>query len=444
MARILIVDDEPKMTSLLCGHLEDGGHAVTTTTKPAEALELLDKHAFDVVVTDLSMPQISGMTVLERALEKTGTDVIMMTAYGSVETAVDAMKKGAADYLVKPFSLDELTLVIDRLVQKQKLSALSGHYAEIEKARLTKELIGTSPAAQKLRQMISQVAPTDTTVLLTGKSGTGKELAARLVHTLSPRKNNPFIAVNCAAIAETLLESELFGHERGAFTGAVARKRGRFELAENGTIFLDEIGEMSPAMQSKLLRVIEERELVRVGGVDSTGINVRLVAATNRNLKEAISTGAFREDLYFRLHVFPVAMPTLAERGEDVLLLAEHFLAGMQYRHGQLDQDVKTLLLQYDWPGNIRELQNVLERAMILAGGEKLTTGDFALEIDDAPISGGSTVGAPEPGGLEATERNLILAAIEKAGGNKTEAARILGISRRRLYSRMKIHGLPQ
>ena len=444
MARILVVDDEPKMTSLLCGHLEDAGHNVSTTTKPAEALDLLEKHAFDIVITDLSMPQISGMTVLERALEKTGTDVIMMTAYGSIESAVGAMKKGAADYLLKPFSLDELALIIDRLLQKQKLAALSGHYAAMEKDRSARELIGSSPAAQKVRQMIAQVAPTDTTVLLTGKSGTGKELAARLVHDLSPRKSNPFIAVNCAAIAETLLESELFGHERGAFTGAVARKRGRFELADNGTIFLDEIGDMSPAMQSKLLRVIEERKLVRVGGVDSIGINVRLVAATNRNLKEAISSGAFREDLYFRLNVFPIAMPTLAERGEDLIDLANHFLAGMQYRHRKLDKEVRSLLLRYDWPGNIRELRNVLERATILAAGEKLTVEDFALETDDAPISDGSMSGAPAPGGLEETERSLILAALGKAGGNKTEAARILGISRRRLYSRMKIHGLPQ
>ncbi len=444
MARILIVDDEPKMTSLLCGHLEDAGHAVTTTTKPSEALELLEKHAFDIVVTDLSMPQISGMTVLEKALEKTGTDVIMMTAYGSVETAVDAMKKGAAEYLLKPFSLDELTLVVDRLVQKQKLTALSGHYAAMEKDRSANELIGSSAAAQRLRQMIAQVAPTDTTVLLTGKSGTGKELAARLVHELSPRKNNPFIAVNCAAIAETLLESELFGHERGAFTGAVARKRGRFELAESGTIFLDEIGEMSPGMQSKLLRVIEERKLVRVGGVDAIGINVRLIAATNRNLKEAISSGGFREDLYFRLNVFPIPMPTLAERGEDLLELADHFLASLQYRHGKLDDDVRSLLLRYDWPGNIRELRNVLERATILATGEKLTIDDFALETDDAPISVGSTDDAPSAGGLEETERHLIHRALEKTGGNKTEAARILGITRRRLYSRMKVHGLPQ
>lgn len=442
MARILVVDDEPKMTSLLCGHLEDAGYTVTTTTKPTEALSLLEKHAFDIVLTDLSMPQISGMAVLEKALERTGTDVIMMTAYGSVESAVDAMKKGAADYLLKPFSLEELSLSIERLLQKQKLADLSGHYVAMEKERSAKELIGSSTAAQKLRQLIAQVAPTDTTVLLTGKSGTGKELAARMVHDLSPRKNNQFIAVNCAAIAETLLESELFGHERGAFTGAVARKRGRFELAESGTIFLDEIGEMSPGMQSKLLRVIEERKLVRVGGVDSIAVNVRIIAATNRNLKEAIGAGVFREDLYFRLNVFPIAMPTLAERADDVPELAEYFLRTLRYTHGPLDPEIRTMLMQYDWPGNIRELRNVLERGMILASGERLTISDFSLDSDDAPI--GSTAGAPASGGLEATERGMILSALEKASGNKTVAARILGISRRRLYSRMKIHGLPQ
>jgi two-component system NtrC family response regulator len=441
MARILVVDDEPKMTSLLCGHLEDAGYTVTTTTRPTEALSLLEKHSFDIVVTDLSMPQISGMTVLEKALERTGTDVIMMTAYGSVESAVDAMKKGAADYLLKPFSLDELSLIIERLLQKQKLADLSGHYAAIVKDGSAKELIGSSSAAQKLRQLIAQVAPTDTTVLLTGKSGTGKELAARMVHDLSPRRNNEFIAVNCAAIAETLLESELFGHERGAFTGAVARKRGRFELADGGTIFLDEIGEMSPGMQSKLLRVIEERKLVRVGGVDSIGVNVRIVAATNRNLKEALAAGAFREDLFFRLNVFPIPMPTLAERADDVPELAEYFLRTLRYAHSPLDPEIRAMLMHYDWPGNIRELRNVLERAMILAAGERLTVSDFSLETDDAPI--GSTDHAPAFGELEATERGLILSALDKAGGNKTEAARILGISRRRLYSRMKIHGLP-
>ncbi len=441
MARILVVDDEPKMTSLICGHLEDTGHQVTTTTKPAEALSLLEKHSFDIVITDLSMPEINGMVVLEKALEKTGTDVIMMTAFGTVETAVSAMKKGASDYLLKPFSLDELSIVIKKLVDRQKLASLVGHYREKEEAAGL-GLIGSSPATQQIKKLIQQVAPTDATVLLTGKSGTGKELAARMIHALSSRSRNPFIAVNCAAITETLLESELFGHEKGAFTGAAARKRGRFELAEAGTIFLDEIGEMSAGMQSKLLRVIEERQLVRVGGVDTVAVNVRIVAATNRNLKEEIKQGGFREDLYFRLNVFPIPMPTLAEREHDVIELAEHFLKGQGFPHWRLDLPVRELLLSYDWPGNIRELRNVLERGIILSGGEPLAPEDFALDLDNAPLLEASAGNRSADTGLEATEKEMILAALEKAGGNKTDAARLLKITRRRLYSRMKIHGL--
>jgi two-component system NtrC family response regulator len=442
MARILVVDDEPKMTSLVCGELEDAGHAVTTATKPADALDLIEIHSFDVVVTDLSMPEISGMAVLAKALEKPGTDVIIMTAYGTVESAVSAMKKGAADYLLKPFSLDELRLIVDKLVDRQRLASLNKHYEETERGRLADHFIGSSPAAERIKKIVAQVAPTETTVLLTGKSGTGKELAARMIHDLSPRHAGPFIAVNCAAITETLLESELFGHEKGAFTGAVARKRGRFELADSGTIFLDEIGEMSAQMQSKLLRVLEERQLVRVGGVDTVAINVRVVAATNRNLKDDIRSGAFREDLYFRLNVFPIAMPNLAERGDDVLELAEYFLRRQRYGQPALGAEVRELLRTYDWPGNIRELRNVLERGTILAGGEPLGVEDFALDVENAPIDSGA-LSREHASGLEATERAMILAALEKAAGNKTEAARLLKITRRRLYSRMKAHDIP-
>ncbi|MDD5426777.1 MAG: sigma-54 dependent transcriptional regulator [candidate division Zixibacteria bacterium] len=441
MARILVVDDEPKMTSLICGHLEDEGHRVLTTTSPEEALGLLEKHAFDVVVTDLSMPRISGMEILRKALEKEGTEVVMMTAYGTVETAVEAMKRGAVDYLLKPFALEELSIVINKVIEKQKVTALAGHYEQVLKEASTSDFIGSSPAAQKVKKLISQVAATESTVLLTGKSGTGKELAARMLHNLSPRHQYPFIAVNCAAITETLLESELFGHEKGAFTGAMARKRGRFELAEKGTIFLDEIGEMSPAMQSKLLRVLEERQMFRVGGVDAVAIDVRLVAATNRNLREEIRNNRFREDLYFRLNVFPIELPPLAERGKDVIELAEHFLKEMKFPSSGLDASIKELLLSYDWPGNIRELKNVLERAVILAAGEPLSREDFTLEIDDAPLL--DNLGARvSDGGLAATEKEMILEALKKAGGNKTKAAEILKITRRRLYSRMKVHDI--
>ncbi len=443
MANILVVDDEPKMTSLICGTLEDAGHKVTTTTKPHEALDLIGKHSFDIVITDLSMPEISGMTILEKALQKENTEVIMMTAYGTTETAVQAMKKGAADYLLKPFSLDELEILVKKLVEKQKLKSLSRHYQQVIKDSVYDTFIGSSPATRAVKEMIAKVAPSDATVLLTGKSGTGKELAARMIHELSPRKSHPFIAVNCAALAETLLESELFGHERGAFTGAVARKRGRFELAEGGTIFLDEIAETSPAMQSKLLRVLEERQLVRVGGIDTIDVNVRVITATNRNLKEEIEKGRFREDLYFRLNVFPIKMPNLIGRKEDIIELAEHFLEKTNYPHKKMSSDVRDLLMSYDWPGNIRELKNVIERATILAGGEPLTVEDFSIEMDNVPLVPDSeSAGRSISEGLEVNEKQMILNALKHTGGNKTEAARLLKITRRRLYSRMKVHGI--
>ena len=438
MANILVIDDEPKMTSLICGALEDLGHRVTTTTRPAEALRLIEAHSFDIVITDLSMPEISGMDVLDAARKRGGAEVVIITAYGTVQSAVTAMKKGAADYLLKPFSLDELEVVIGRLVERQKLQSLSEHFQEELRGRVGRAFIGTSPTVERVRKMVAKVAVTDATVLITGRSGTGKEVVARLVHEQSPRAAQPFIAINCAALTETLLESELFGHEKGAFTGAVERKRGRFELARGGSIFLDEIGEMTPALQTKLLRVLEERQLVRVGGVDTIDIDVRVIAATNRDLKAAIGDGRFREDLYFRINVFPIPMPTLAERKEDIAALAEHFLAEKGYPHLSLPGEIRDLLMAYEWPGNIRELRNAIERAVILTGGEPLSVEDFALEADDRPIlSEGERT--PESG-LESAEKRMILDALKRADGNKTEAARLLKISRRRLYSRMKVH----
>jgi len=442
MAHILVVDDEPKMTALICGQLEDAEHQVTTTTNPREAIDLIGKHSYDIVITDLSMPEISGMKVLEEALKKEGTEVLMMTAYGTAETAVEAMKLGAADYLLKPFPLDELELTVNKLAEKQRREALADHYEKVIAESTSGPFVGSSAASERARQMLSKVAATDATVLLTGRSGTGKELAARMVHDQSARQTRPFIAVNCAALTETLLESELFGHEKGAFTGASSRKRGRFELAEGGTLFLDEIAETSNGLQSKLLRVLEEKKLYRVGGVDVVDIDVRVVAATNRNLKTEIAAGRFREDLFYRLNVFPVEMPSLAERKDDVIELAAHFLKEFNYAQPQLTEDVAALFRRYDWPGNVRELKNVIERATILAGGELLTTEDFSLEIDDEPLVDGGVVDTNTSEGLEMAEKTMILEALERAGGNKTEAARMLRISRRRLYSRMKVHDI--
>jgi two-component system NtrC family response regulator len=386
------------------------------------------------------MPKVSGMEILDKALAKGDCDVIMMTAYGTAESAVAAMKKGAADYLLKPFSLDELVILVKRLSEQRHLASLADHFQQVAKAGQSSQLVGSSPAAAKVRKLMEQVAPADATVLLTGRSGTGKELAARMIHDLSPRCDRPFIAVNAAALPETLLESELFGHEKGAFTGAAARKLGRFELADRGSFFLDEIGEISLSVQTKLLRVLEARQLVRVGGVDTVDIDVRVIVATNKNLKDEIRAGRFREDLFFRLNVFPIELPPLAERAGDVVELAEHFLRLQTYAQPTLDQEVRELFLEYDWPGNIRELKNVLERAAILAGGQAFTLEHFALETDSEPIGVASSAGPI--GGLDQTEKEMILSALEKTDGNKTKAARLLKITRRRLYSRMKAHGL--
>jgi len=441
---ILVIDDERKMTVLIENALTDEGFAVTSSNSPEEALGLIDKHSFDIIITDLSMPKVTGIDILEKAKQKGGCEVILMTAYGSVESAVWAMKNGAADYIQKPFPMDELVLLCRRLAEKQKLVGLSELMAGDLKNITSDRFIGKSPAAQKMLDMISKVAPTDTSVLLIGRSGTGKELAARMIHENSSRKDKPFIAVNCAALTETLLESELFGHEKGAFTGAVAQKRGRFELADSGTIFLDEIGETSAALQTKLLRVLEERQFVRVGGVDNVAVDVRIIAATNRNLKEEIENGRFREDLFFRLNVFPIEIPTLAERIDDIGELAEYYLNKKNYPFPRLSDEVLALLKSYNWPGNIRELKNILERAMILAAGKKIEMEHIGIEDESekAPLE----VALPKdtPAGLEDAEKRMIEEALKKADGNKTEAAKLLKITRRRLYSRMKFHGMSE
>jgi DNA-binding NtrC family response regulator len=442
MANILVIDDEVKMTYLVEGALSEAGFTVTVVNSPAEALKLIDRHSYDIIITDLSMPEVSGLDILEKARQKGDAEVVLMTAYGTVETAVEAMKKGAADYITKPFPMDELVILCRKLNQKQRLSGLSDLYSRDLRELSYDRFIGKSEAAGKLLDMISKVAPTDATVLLMGKSGTGKELAARMIHENSRRRERPFIPVNCAALTETLLESELFGHEKGAFTGAVSRKRGRFELADGGTIFLDEIGETSPALQTKLLRVLEEKQFVRVGGVDNVKTDVRIIAATNQDLKEEISGGKFREDLYFRLNVFPIEIPTLAERKDDILELAEYFLNRKKYENPGLSDEVISLLKAYSWPGNIREIKNILERAMILAAGQPIDVEHIGIEdeTETAPLELSQDPGAA--GGLEGAEKEMIKKALEKTGGNKTEAAKLLKITRRRLYSRMKYHGI--
>jgi two-component system, NtrC family, response regulator AtoC len=441
MSRILVIDDEPKMTVLITASLVEAGHAVDTAGTGKEAMEKLSGPEYDLVVSDIRLPAPDGMEILKwLSAHRPETIVIMMTAFGEVKTAVEAMKAGADDYLIKPFPLDELLLQVRRLLERRRTEQLKDLREKDFESLAYDEFIGASPAAAALMDLVGKVAATDTTVLIAGESGSGKELVARMVHHFSSRRDRPFIPVNCAALTETLLESELFGHEKGAFTGAAARKAGRFELADGGTIFLDEIGEMSPGLQAKLLRVLEERRLVRVGGVEMIPIDVRLITATNRNLKEMVKAGAFREDLYFRVNVFPLAVPPLRERLEDIPTLTKYFLQKMKFPYPDLDRDVVDRLQGYHWPGNIRELKNILERAVILAGREPIELDCIGLEDDD--LVDGRSVSLVAGKSLGDAEKQMILDALKRSDGNKTEAAKLLGITRRRLYSRMKIHGL--
>jgi two-component system NtrC family response regulator len=438
-SHILVVDDEVKMGVLVAGTLEDEGFEVTRTDKGESAISLLKKKHFDVIITDLKMSPVGGLTVLQEAKKANAdTIVILMTAHASVDTAVSAMKAGAADYLAKPFSLDEMVMLVKRQLESRRLqNQVQALQSELERY-VPRDIIGASPSLQNVLTMVSKVAHTDASVLITGESGTGKELVARAIHAASARSKGAFVAINCAALPETLLESELFGHEKGSFTGANQRKRGRFELADGGTIFLDEVGEIATGIQAKLLRALEEHSFNRVGGTTVLSVDTRVVAATNRDLLAAMKDGRFREDLFFRLNVFPIHVPPLRDRGNDIVTLAGHFLKSLGAQ-AQLSADAEQALLRYEWPGNVRELRNVLERAVILADGDTIAAGDLHLlsmtgESRKEPI--------PSNEGIAEVEKQMILKALEDAGDNKAEAARLLKITRRMLYSRMKKHGM--
>ncbi len=439
--RILVVDDDELMRSFLSSVLREEGYGIEEARNGTEGLAKLPGSDFELVITDLRMPDMSGLALMQEG-KKTRPDVrwIIVTAYGSIGSAVEAMKAGASDYLTKPFrDPDELRHVIGRVLREAD--------AETKITLLSEELGRQFPAAEtiflgekmeQVRKLVSDVAPTATTVLVTGQSGTGKELIARVIHDLSPRRKEPFVAVHCAALAENLLESELFGHERGAFTGAVAARKGRFELADGGTIFLDEIGEISATVQVKLLRVLQEKEFERVGGMRPLSVDVRIVAATNKDLKAEIAAGRFREDLYYRLNVFPIALPSLAERREAILPLAEYFLKKFAAAFGKsiagFSPAARSALENYPWPGNVRELQNVIERAVILAQGEIGVT-HLNLEPLHPPL-------VPAESVLKANERETIRKVLDETGGNRKQAARILGISLRTLQYRIKEYGL--
>ncbi len=436
MARVLIVDDEPKLAALLAEALELDGHDVARAGGGKEALARLSSGAFDVVVTDLRMPEVDGLAVLRAARARPAPpEVVLMTAHAAAESAVEAMKAGAADYVTKPFATDELRIRVRRLAAQREAERRSDALL----ARLTPALVAESAPMEEALAAARRVAPTDATVLLLGESGTGKSQLARYVHYHSRRAAGPLVEVHCAALPETLLEGELFGHEKGAFTGATQRKVGHLAAAEQGTLFLDEIGEIPPATQVKLLRFLQERRFVPLGSTEERRVDARVVAATNRDLDAAVKAGAFREDFYYRLAVFAIRIPPLRERPDDVAPIAERFLA-MRGAADRLSPAARERLRAHAWPGNVRELENALERALILAGEGEIRDEHLAPLASARGRSAGEVLA---PGfDLDAFERDLVLAALERAGGNKAAAARLLGITRRRLYSRLESLGL--
>jgi DNA-binding NtrC family response regulator len=441
MAKILVVDNEKKMCLLVKTALELENHEVFSAFSGEEAISLLSSASFDIVISDLKMSPVDGMQVLKAARERSKPiDVILMTAYASQETALEAMKTGAYDYLIKPFKMDELIIRVERILKQKELEE------ENRRLKAFKEdddsfpgFIGKSAKMRKVFQLINQVSRTETTVLIRGESGTGKELAAEAIHRKSERNTGPFIAINCAALPENLLESELFGYEKGAFTGADQRKEGMFERAQNGTIFLDEIGDMPLSLQAKLLRVLQNNEIVHLGGHEKISVNFRLITATNRNLEEMIDSQQFRTDLYYRINVFPINLPALRERKEDIPELVQYF--SNQFPDKSFSQQAIGKLMEYDYPGNVRELQNIITRAALVAGTiiEDVDFGNIPQKIDKTD----NIFAIPDEGiNIDELEKKLIEQAVKKAGGNKSRAAQLLGVTRRRLYSMMERFGI--
>ncbi|MDT8447457.1 MAG: sigma-54 dependent transcriptional regulator [bacterium] len=447
-AKILIVDDEASQTELLSGFLTKKGFHVTTTNDPSEGLQLVRSREFDLMIADYRMPKMNGLELIKAVREvDPAIAIVMISAYGSIETAVEVIKSGANDYLTKPIDLKELLILIDRNVDTKRLIVENRQLKEIlqEKFRF-ENIIGSSSALAEVMSMVQRVANSNATVMIRGESGTGKELVAKALHFASSRKDQPFIKVNCAALPETLLESELFGHIKGSFTGAIADRKGKFEEAHKGTIFLDEIGEISLTTQTKLLRVLQEREFERVGSNQTIKVDVRIIAATNRNLEEAVESKTMREDLFYRLSVVPIYIPALRSRREDIMPLVDHFIkkyADENGRHIQgMTQEAQSILVKYDYPGNIRELENIIERAIVIAR-------DDVISVKDLPVGVNNQHKESEPNAesgeaylelmtLEEAEKRLIEMALKKHNGVQTRAAKELGVSERALRYKIK------
>ena len=440
--KILVVDDEAIIRESLHDWLSDAGYQVLTAENGPQALEIIEREKLGIVIADLVMPGMDGLELMKRAKEIIpNIEVIIITAYGSIPTAISAMKEGAYDYIEKPFCPERAELLVDKLVEHQGLIEKNISLQQrLEERYRFENIVAKSSKMQQVIELIKIVARSNATVLITGDSGTGKELVARAIHSRSHRRGRPFVAVSCAALPESLLESELFGHEKGSFTGAYTQKKGKFEFANRGTLFLDEIGEMSANIQVHLLRVLEEKAFTRVGGNEEIKVDVRIISATNKDLKKAVVSGEFREDLYYRLNVVTIELPPLRERREDIPLLAKHFLNKFALENQKevagFSPGAMEFLLRYDWPGNVRELENAIERATIVAKNSLIEVADLTHQSLSLAHS------APLGKSLREIERNHILNVLSETGGNYSQAARILGITRITLYNKTRKYGL--
>ncbi len=446
---IMVVEDEKNTREGLRHALEDD-YQVLLADSGETALRLLEEHdAVEVMISDMRMSGMDGVTLIRRALGRDPSLVcILLTAYGTIETAVEAMKSGAYDFLTKPVNLDQLELVLQRALRSRQLEDENRQLRrQLDKKFGLENIVGQAPCMEEVFNLIQQVAPSRATVLIQGESGTGKELVAHAIHGLSPRARGPFIALHCAALPRELLESELFGHEKGAFTGATDRRRGRFELAEGGTLFLDEISEIDPMIQVKLLRVLEERKFERVGSQETLNADIRLVAATNRNLAEMVEENRFRPDLYFRLNVVAITLPPLRDRINDIPLLLRRFLQEFSQENQkhieEITPDAMQALMGYAWPGNVRELRNAVERMVVLARGSKLTVRDLPPAIRGETSAAAGMPASMRPTSIQEANRQMILAALDANGGNRAQAATQLGISRRTLHRKLREFGIP-
>ena len=452
MAKILIADDKQGLRDVLVEALAGIGHEVESVEDGARALARIGERTYDLLVTDLKMPGLDGIELLRAVKEKAPqTGVILMTAHGTVDTAVEAMRLGALDYVEKPFPLGAMEAKVEKALERARLVSENAYLKEEIEKKVTHggEIIGKAEPMTRVFELIGKVSETTTPVLILGESGTGKELVAREIHKRSPRATGPFVAVNCAALAEGVLESELFGHEKGSFTGATAAKKGKLELADKGTLLIDEIGDVPIATQVKLLRFLQEKEIERVGGTKTIKLDVRVLAATNRDLKKRIEESHFREDLYYRINVISIQMPPLRDRREDIPLLVSSFLIRLEKemgRKGTIDDEALSLLQMYDWPGNVRELENVIERALVLAEGANVTAKDLPGEIRGGEGAKSAQKEYYETSGLqgqiERIEREIIRKALEDTDFNQTKAAQELGLKRSSLQYKMKKYNL--